>query len=565
MKPLRKVYDRLPDSFLGWVLFLLMISVVLYTPLMGDDLPMFQYRVGNPNVESKSIHQLAQSLVWQFLPMGRLTIISFYYTEWVFRTFTTVFTYKIWMVLLNLTTIFIFLKWLKFVGFQFKPALLLLFISVGIQLRLNYHDSYSSYVGLCQLFNSLIFMASAAWLSLYREFVPWKCIVAIVLTLSVMFISEYALLLLGLIPLLFWISDKLTSQKTQWKRIIRFTLPAVCIAFLYLFTILLLRSWYPPTKMYSGLSSNINVYEMVLLELKQMYAAIPMTNVTNTPRLPLRIVHQLSYWDVAMVAGVLLWAMVMVFRKNKITTQSQESRESVRYWLLLGGFLWIATAVFILPSAKYQSEITWGNGYLSLMLQNLGVAMILYAVYQTIQQQTSKPWISRAFVIVITTTMLLTFLFNHSISKKYQYKKAFPAQEVWDFIRENKWEDLPSNSVLVMQQDFYYRSPEIYQELIQDYSGKSIEVIDYQGEMAKNGARIWEFSSDSTIISNPDPNKLAQKPWFGLFIETGKTIEIKLAPIDLNDLQQGILKPNGPYLARRLAINPIKVIFADLD
>jgi len=599
--------QNLPMSAWAWLILLISLSTILYSPLMGDDLPMFQYRVDNPKVDSQSIHELAQVMVDRFLPMGRLTIISFYYVEWVFRTFTTPIAYKSWMVLLNVLTIAIFLRWLKFIGFQFNAALLMLCIATGIQLRLNYHDSYSSYTGLCQLFNALIFISTASWLSIYRKFSVLMMLTALISSLSLFFISEYALMLLPLIPSVFWLSDQLNNQRSSVKSLITWTIPIGIISITYLYVIFYLRSIFPKDNLYSGLSSNIDMGAMIVLELKQIYAALPLSNLTNTPRIPLRLFNQLKFWDVSVLVGVLFFA---IYQGRKIITANQysfnlrdpniavnrtnstwEKKCHTRHWLILGAFLLIITPIFILPSAKYQSEITWGNGYLSLMLQNFGFSLILYGLIDWLIGVKNKTNYWRIVNGLLGLIITITFLFNHSLSKKYWYKKSFPADMVWEFIKSKQLNALPNDVILILEQDFYYKSAELYQELIRDHTGKNIHVLNFDNQVLGNIVGIQQNKiqqirdshsqptvtsklraqqdtiSHQPLLSQQSSNRMADSTSkiFGLFIKTGKEIEIKLCPISFSQLSKGKFKADNQILSLFKIANPISVIPADLD
>lgn len=586
----------------AWLLLAIVFSGILYTPLMGDDLPMFQIRVDNPELHSASIHQMAQVLVKQFLPMGRLTVLSFYYTEWVFKVFSAVWLYKSWLMVLNFLTVLLFLKWLKIIGFKFQSALLILCIAAGVQFRLNYHDAYSSYMGLCQIFNGLVFIASGSWVVAYRTTHPWAVILAITASLALVFISEFALILLPLVPLLYWISDQLHADNLQgnfvirWKRMALWTVPIAAISLIYLLTIVWLRNQYANSSMYSGLTSNLDPFAMLVLEIKQLYAAVPFSNLTNTPRIPIRLLHQLTFWDIAIATFVIVACTVFLLRtfnqqkkstshlpfqlnnrpfqnshqpSNDDTPTSKNhnsslnnhqpqsdmlSARSIRLGKILGLFLWISTAVFILPSAKYQSELTWGNGYLSLLTQNLGMSLMLYGLLQWSFQSTHRAFLSKSVQVFVGLAIPIAFLFNHSLSKKYKYKKAYPAKVLWEFIRNKQLDILPDSSVLVMQHDFYYRSPELYQQLINHHSRPTITVIDYEGDVLAN--------------SNNQPlkrlNNLENRT-YGLFVEYQPQIRIQLFPISAEDLRRGELKPTGPLLREIKTANPISVISADMD
>ncbi len=592
---LKTKLQNLPMSAWAWLILFITLSTILYSPLMGDDLPMFQYRVENPKVDSKSIHELAQVMVNRFLPMGRLTVISFYYIEWVFKTFTTPITYKSWMILLNLITIVIFLRWLKYIGFQFNTALLLVCIAIAVQLRLNYHDSYSSYTGLCQMFNSLIFISTASWLSMYRKFKLLSLIAALISTLSLFFVSEYALMLLPLIPLVFWLSDQLNNQVTSLKSLISWTIPIGIISVTYLYVIFYLRLNFPKDNLYSGLSSNLDFSAMVMLELKQIYASIPLTNLTNTPRIPLRLLNQFRFWDVSLATGILF---VAIYHCRKIATEFQSNsnldnnnripaREKVkpgrvncttgpksptRNWLILGVFLLIVTPIFILPSAKYQSEITWGNGYLSLMLQNLGFSLIAYGLIEFFIVFKNKINYWRPIHIVLGVFVVITFLFNHSLSKKYKYKKEFPANVVWEFIKSKQLNALPNDAILVLEQDFYFKSAELYQELIRDHTGKRIHVLNYDNQVISNIKRIQSHKltylhsrENGGFNQNNENNPDATIRVYCLFVKTGSEIEISLCPISISQLTKGNLKKEGEILSQTKIPNPVPVIPADLD
>lgn len=514
------------------LVLLIALSVILYSPLMADDLPMFQLRVDNPVLQKLSIHELAQKSIAQFLPMGRFTFVSFYYTEWVFRVFQTPLGYKLWMLFMNLASVTAFICWLKYLRFKFNASLLLICIAAGVQLRLDFHDAFSSYVGLVQLFNLTLFATSALWLKNYREF-SWITVIMAIMGSTILFmISEYALMLILLVPIIFGISDSNLNLKIRWKRIFKNSLPVTLLSFTYIAAIILVRKAHPSNQMYSGLQSNLNLYSMALLQIKQMYASLPLTNLTGVPQIPVRLLHQLTFWDV-LIASILL--VVFLLRS------SLKSDFSFSWgWIFLGCFFWIFTSVFILPSVKYQNEISWGSGYLSLCIQSYGMAMLLYLVASRFEK--AGKWIILLFILV-------NFLNNHTLSKKYHYKKTFPATVLWESIKNERI--LPQNAVLVMNKDYYFESSQMWEDLINHHQKINCKVID-----ASRG--IDATMIDSILKSSQN------KPLYGLICSDGHQIEFNLGKLNTKELQQ-----NGQLKLFKVEKsikenNPHRVIEADL-
>jgi len=126
---------------------------------------------------------------------------------------------------------------------------------------------------------------------------------------------------------------------------------------------------------------------------------------------------------------------------------------------------------------------------------------------------------------------------------------------------------LPDCSVIVMQHDFFYRSPDLYNQIINHHSKPRIFVIDYEGECAKSGRKSWEIASDlpnnSESIKSSIP--LIEHKIYGLFVTYDSEISIRLCPISIHDLQNKVLKPSGPWICEKLVRNPIPAIAADLD
>lgn len=519
-------------KYTAHIIILIVLSVILYSPLLADDLPMFQLRVDNPVLQKLSIFGLAQKSIDQFLPMGRFTVISFYYTEWVFRAFQTPFSYKLWMLLMNLASVTAFIYWLKYLRFKFNTSLLLVCIAAGVQLRLDFHDAFSSYVGLVQLFNLTLFATSALWLKNYRDFSWITFVFALLGTAVLLMISEYALMLILLVPLTFWASDSHNNSNPRWLYILKKTVPIILLCFIYLAAIIVVRKTNVSANVYSGLKSNLNFTSMALLQIKQMYAAFPLTNLTGVPQIPVRLLNQLTFWDV-LIASILLVVLIKY--------SSFKSTFSFSWgWIFLGCFFWIFTSIFILPSVKYQNEISWGNGYLSLCIQSYGMAMLMYLAVSRFES--AGKWIILLFIMV-------NFLNNHALSKKYHYKKTFPATVLWESIKNERL--LPQNTVLVMNKDYYFESSQMWEDLINHHQKINCTVIDASKGIDNN--------MKDSILSCAD-----NKPLYGLMCRDGHEIEFTLGKLDkLELLQNGVLRLIGAEKTITVK-NPHRVIEADL-
>jgi hypothetical protein len=111
------------------------------------------------------------------------------------------------------------------------------------------------------------------------------------------------------------------------------------------------------------------------------------------------------------------------FKINLKNTLNQYTKNN-HILLLLGLILWLVPPVLISVSAKYQSELYLGRGYITLYIQNFGLATILYSLYYFIRSEYLKKGLILILFIIIFINLSYNFhLIEEATEKSYRLLK----------------------------------------------------------------------------------------------------------------------------------------------
>jgi hypothetical protein len=111
------------------------------------------------------------------------------------------------------------------------------------------------------------------------------------------------------------------------------------------------------------------------------------------------------------------------FKINLKNTLNQYTKNN-HILLLLGLILWLVPPVLISVSAKYQSELYLGRGYITLYVQNFGLATILYSMYYFIRSEYLKKGLILILFIIIFINLSYNFhLIEEATEKSYRILK----------------------------------------------------------------------------------------------------------------------------------------------
>lgn len=469
---------------LSFVLFLLALVPVLFTGLYSDDAMNFFLR-DVAGGQQRSVWALSLPFIKYWMGLGRFTPLNLVWLEFAFKYFTTVTGYKLFVYVMNVLAAGMFMLYLRQLNTGIKSALWLFFFCALIQFRIQYHDAFTSLNGLYQALAILIFLT--AWL--YARYaktgnIYWLVPALVIAAVTILF-GEIGLLVMVLLPLTGLV------LRVSVKRIVISMVPFVALTLVYLAYVAYLRSQVDPANSYAGLSSNVSPAAMSALIIRQVFAALPLSNLYNQANIPTLLAHQLTLMPIALLAiGLLAAGGLFIVRQAK--TPTDESGRPFNWWLLA---LWLAIiimpAVIMSPSVKYQREVRMGLGYLPVFIQSMGTAALLAYLFTRLWQHTRWKVVGIALLGFALCSTLLSLLFNNALLRVQNVVMAYPAMDLHQAAKQNLLSDCQNGSAIVISHAPLWKAGWLYRDIFGRITGKDFMVYDAGDWQELGAANSW--------------------------------------------------------------------------
>lgn len=254
-----------------------------------------------------------------------------------------------------------------------KVAVLLLFINLAtLQIRV-FLDGLTSFTGLLPL-TTLLTATALLFTSRPKGWV--LPIIGAILFQLALFSYETVILFVPALMLLVWLK---TSSKL---RTLVFAVPASLTAVIAL----TLRSHLDPTTTPAAYSVSLDPAVIVTTFMKQVTAALPMSQWwLDAPSLPpmskIFIVLALIFVGIPVFIG--LWIL---------TGKNYSSIPKNTLGLMAGVGIWIivSSAAITSITARWQQDLSWGEGYLNVVYEYFGLALLLTAINLLVLQWAQK-------------------------------------------------------------------------------------------------------------------------------------------------------------------------------
>jgi hypothetical protein len=470
--------QKLLSILLGLALVIICLSPILKSGLYSDDLFNFQHKTLYNTAHPSNIYELAVPNINYWKSIGRYTPVSFVLMEFVYKYFISVESYKLFVWVMNILAVIAFLFYLSSLKIKLNYGIWLVCFGAVTQFRISYHDSFTSLNGMYQLLAIFIFTASALYAYSIYSGKYWMLIFpALLFTLGILE-SEIGLTTLFIIPVTALI------LKTPFKKFILTFSPFVLIAMMYLGYTFWLRTNVNAQDAYIGLTSNFDFVSMRNLFYKQLYAAVPLSNLHNKFAIPIILFHQLH--DVKNIIGILFIVFIswLIFRNDSI--QKKSETQPINWVFFLLSFVLIASpALFILPSVKYQLEMKWGIGYLPVFIQIFGSATFFAYLIQICFY--SRKWIIQRFSNLIFILMVccscIALLFNQALINSRSFTYAYPAQTFYESIKGGILNNCKEGSTIVLGNNFFWKNPNNYSLIFKEITHKEFRVLDAESSI----------------------------------------------------------------------------------
>jgi hypothetical protein len=456
---------------LGFTLVVICFLPILKSGLYSDDLPNFQLRASD---QSQTVFQIALSEINYWKTTGRYTPLSFYWMEFVYKYFTTVASYKFLVFIINILAVIIFLIYLSKLKLNINYSIWLICFGAVIQYRITYHDAYTSLNSMYQLLSIIVFGTLIFYNYYLIQRKIWLLILSVICFISGILFSEIGLLALLLMPV------SAIILKISFRNIIKSILPFAIIAIIYLGYIGWLRMHMHQKDVYIGLTTNIDLIAMLNLLFEQIYASLPLSNLTKHWGILKIITHQLSDVKNIFAVTTIIILAYFIYKRSSNSIQNKIQLSTYSY-LLVSLSIIIFPALFILPSVKYQNEVKWGIGYLPVYFQNFGTATLLMFLFEYCFNN-SRKLIQRCatyLMVFLVTGTCISFLFNNALINACSFNTSYPAQVFYEKIKDGTLQSCKNGSTIILGRNFFWKNPDIYQKIFKNITGKDFTVYDF--------------------------------------------------------------------------------------
>lgn len=382
---------------MGWLL-----AIVMLTPYGQDDLT-------NMNIREIA-HAAGQSLpgywgdqiTWWMVNEGRFFPGSVAWTSSIFWVFGSRIAYKLIIGVVLMGAIAVLGLFISRLTGRWKAGLAYIAIILGlIQLRTP-HDGVIGFAALVPLTMGLTIAAMVILVS--RRGMGW-------ITLGAFFYS-FALVTYETVFVFAPIMVAIVV------RVRRAWLPALAIAipaFVQLGIVAILRVWmHPPIT--SGYTVNLEPLSVLATFGKQVFAALPLSQWAFSAN----VVPTISGGSIAvglLVAGMPTFLSVASLGRSPI----RAGRMEVILIAALGVWMWLSSSALIAITWRWQVELSWGQGYLSVIYGYFGVGLLLLSLYLFVDRivadraPRSIPIWRYGSALLISVTASLTMAGNLSI------------------------------------------------------------------------------------------------------------------------------------------------------
>lgn len=437
-----------------------------------------------------------------FLPT-RLSILQFYH--WVFLMFTDLTTYKLYsstIVAAALISTYFVIK--SFIENSLLPFFIIIFtILIGVQFR-EYGDSVLTFHGATSI--SLI-LFNLSILS-FVNFIKNNNIIILYLSIILFSLACLSYEFIYFFCIIYFIIS-IIHQPKNYKQariyLYLFSAPAIILTLQNIISRFLMEvpSDVSDPNFHKAYVVSLNLGAIFLAFTKQLIASLPLSNLIINPFGSLTFNNLLtgSSFKLLLVVLAIISSTIFYYSLEGINKQSREVRDSgsKQNYLLL---IIYAIILLVIPngiislSPKYQGEIIWGSGYVSLYFGYFGVSILIcLSIYIFIKKFKSK-WILLGMSLILGTTAAANFSAN---SKTVEVSNTFwkhPRTVAEESLRRGILSELETGVAFMFINSNY---PWDVTSFIHKYSGKFLNQEQYTGG---EGRFFGNKSKENFLISS---------------------------------------------------------------
>lgn len=403
---------KFSKSTLSFLLIIFCLSQILYGFIYSDDLDLkfkTEKLINNP-----SIYYLDSLKIW--CTQGRLTPLL--YAIFIITTkYLSIFQYKLYLILTHIIALYSFKVLLKKLNPHFDFWIWIIFFFSLFQFQLGYHCAFNSFNGMYPILIILIsFSAINSINFLENHIIKYKIYSVLCYLLALMIIEISYITPLILLSIIYFKTKSI-------KRTLLLNKEILLLSILFLSFSLFLKYKMQFQMNYIGLQSNLELKPIIKTYIIQSASSLPLAYLYKQKYILLNLIHEIkSHWlFFVALTTFLIYAAKKEFKEIK----NLPINPSIII-LVVGLILWLSPPILIAVSAKYQTELYLGRGYIPLYIQNFGLATLFYYFFNCINNVLAKKIIITCSFLIIFITLCYNFhQIEQATEKSYRLLKEF--------------------------------------------------------------------------------------------------------------------------------------------
>jgi hypothetical protein len=311
------------------------------------------------------------------------------------------------------------------------------------------------------------------------------------------------------------------------------------VPFILVFIFYVVYTWHLRSGLpypYPGLAVDLNFPVMLNVLEIQLFATLPFSNLYGQGQVPQLLALQLS--DLlnlisVIILGVLAGALVILLM---VRAAIQAAKLPI-VLIFFGLTLWIVPACILMPSTKYQNELRWGIGYLPLLIQNFGLALLMAYVVQIILDA-KGPLAKSAFVLLSLVGVIAifsAFLFNSVLVKVRNYNTCLPADAQYRSVKSGILSPCAPGSDIILSDDYFWHNHDLYEDVLFDTYNRWFNVY-YQGDWKHTGMDANNQGKVCYLLDCPSGDTVYVR-LYKLDCATGNKIELLRSDTTMHNIR----------------------------
>src|SRR5262249_37471382 len=146
----------------------------------------------------------------------------------------------------------------------------------------------------------------------------------------------------------------------------------------------------------------------------------------------------------------------------------EQTSNLLRVFLFVGIFLWVIPPFFIAAAAKYQQELTWGTGQISVFMEYFGVSFLICTLLMFISKRITPAkeryrFISAAIACLFAFLITATFTVNRYVAHSALLKRQMHGWRTATAAFQSKLlKSVPENAFIFEDIDYLCTSDDFY-------------------------------------------------------------------------------------------------------